>query len=195
MTAPTPALPPAGVRLDPNETPVEPRAVPSRGPGLGDRGMVGTMRSAHPHRLWPIGAAGLALIAALTSCNTTTSCTELSCDSEAIVTFPANAVTGAYDLVIDGEASMTTARCSDPAAPETADNPEGLSCDGQGFTLIGHPLADEREVLVTIIPLDGSPELSGLVRLEAIDEVTPNGPGCPPLCVIRNGRLTLADEG
>jgi hypothetical protein len=128
-------------------------------------------------------------------CGDSSACTELDCVSEAIVTFPAGLVSGPYDLVIEGQGQRATARCNDSAA-ETLDNPEGLACNAQGFTLEGHPLANEREVVVTVIPevvVEGEAEpgepVTEAVRLEAVDEVTPNGPDCPPLCVIRHGQL------
>lgn len=148
-----------------------------------------------PSRVGRVGAALLALLALplLPACTSASGCTEIGCNSEAIVTFSPNLVSGSYDLVIEGDEAMATARCSDPSAPETADNPEGLTCNGQGFTLDGHPLADEREVTVTVIPSDGSDPVEGLVRLEAIEERTPNGPDCPPICVVRNGLLSTPE--
>jgi hypothetical protein len=125
-------------------------------------------------------------------------CTEIACESEAIVTFPAGLVSGAFDLVLEGEGETATARCLDPSAPETADNPPGLTCNAQGFTLEGHPLANERELYVTVIPyVDGEPDepVSEAVRLDAVEEITPNGPDCPPLCVIRNGQLRTGTQG
>ncbi len=137
----------------------------------------------------------LPLALALGGCSTSpSSCTEIGCESEAVVTFPPSLISGGYDLVIEGDSAMATARCADPSAPETADNPVGLSCDSQGFTLQGHPLADEREVEVTIIPTDGSEATTGIIRLDAVDEITPNGRDCPPICVVRNGQLTVAES-
>jgi hypothetical protein len=123
-------------------------------------------------------------------CVGTSACTELGCSSEALVTFPAGLVSGAYDLVLEGETETVTARCLDPAAPETVDNPPELRCDAQGFMLDGHPLANERELVVTVIPDEGE-MVSEPVRLEAIMEITPNGPDCPPTCVERQGQLRV----
>lgn len=127
------------------------------------------------------------------ACGGETACTQLGCESEAVVTyaidlFPGE-ISGPYELVLEGEGETATARCLDPAAPETADNPAGLSCDAQGFSLVGHPLANERELVVTIALLETDETVTGPVRLEAVEEVTPNGPDCPPLCVVRNGQL------
>lgn len=130
----------------------------------------------------------------LAGCDAGSTCGTAECEPEAVVTFPAGLVAGAYDLVLEGEGETVTVRCLDPGAPETAENPAGIRCDAQGFTLEGHPLANERELVVTVIPLGGeepSDPVSEAVRLEAIEEVTPNGPGCPPLCVVRNGQLRL----
>lgn len=126
------------------------------------------------------------------ACGGETACTELDCQSEAIVTFPPSLFAAgptAYDLVLEGDTQTVTARCLDLGAPEAAENPEGLRCDAQGFSLVGHPLANERELVVTVLILETDEMISEPVRLEAIEEVTPNGPDCPPLCVIRNGQL------
>lgn len=123
-------------------------------------------------------------------CADGSACTEIGCEHEATVTFPAGLVTGAYTLVLEGERDTATARCLDPGNPETADNPVGLSCDGNGFVLEGLELANERELVVTVMPDDGDP-FSTTVRLEAVDELTPNGPDCPPVCFVRNGQVRL----
>ncbi|MCA9707066.1 MAG: hypothetical protein KDK70_14525 [Myxococcales bacterium] len=148
-------------------------------------------------RSWSHGAALALLGAALgsTGCSDTASCTEIGCESEAVVTFPAGVVTGPFDLVIEGSGMSVTLRCSDPGAPETADNPPGIRCDAQGFSIEGHPLADEREVAVAIIPTDGSEQIQGVVRMDAVEEITPNGPDCPPVCVVRNGQLRAPGQG
>lgn len=155
------------------------------------RGMLAAMLLRLGSRL--LGSVALVgLIAALgPACGGETACTQIGCESEAIVTFPPNLVMGPYDLVLEGETETATARCLDPSAPETADNPPGLTCDAQGFSLVGHPLANEREVVVTIVVLETGETTSEAVRLEAVEEVTPNGPDCPPLCVIRNGQVRL----
>jgi hypothetical protein len=155
--------------------------------------MLGPMPRVLP-RSYGCGALLVALAVLVPGCAGSSACTEIGCVSEAIVTFPPNLVTGAYDLVLEGEGETATARCLDPGAPETADNPEGLTCDAQGFTLVGHPLANQRELVVTVIPEEGE-EVSEPVRLDAIEEVTPNGPDCPPLCVIRNGQLRSGTGG
>ncbi|MCX4244635.1 hypothetical protein [Paraliomyxa miuraensis] len=135
----------------------------------------------------------LLLSTAGSGCASQAECSQASCESEAVVTFPADlfdgGLSGPFDLVIEGDGTTAIARCNDPSAPETADNPEGLACNGQGFTLDGHPLANEREVVVTIIRLETDEVVSESVRLDAIEEITPNGPDCPPLCVVRNGQL------
>lgn len=151
--------------------------------------MLGPMPRVSP-RAYRCGALLVILAVLGPGCAGSSACTEIGCTSEAIVTFPPNLVTGAYDLVLEGEGETATARCLDPGAPETAENPEGLTCNAQGFSLVGHPLANQREVVVTVIPDEGE-EVSEAVRLEAIEEVTPNGPDCPPLCVIRNGQLRI----
>ena len=119
------------------------------------------------------------------------SCTEAGCDHMATVTLPSGALSGAYDLLLEFEGMDTlSARCSDPAAPETADNPEGLACDGNTFTLEGTEAA-ARTVFVTITDPDTGDVLIPRteVRLEAVDELRPNGPDCPPVCFVRNGDL------
>ncbi len=140
-------------------------------------------------RLPRLGAFLVAIAVLVPSCDSSSECTEIGCVSEATVTFPPNFVSGAYDLVLQSGTEMATARCLDPGAPETAENPEGLTCDAGGFRLEGHPLASAREVVVTVIAVGAEEGVSEAVRLDAIEEVTPNGPDCPPLCVIRNGQV------
>ena len=124
-------------------------------------------------------------------------CTEIGCDHEAIVTFPAALVSGPYDLVLRTDTETATARCADPSAPETAENPEGLSCDLSGFTLTGHPLANARSVFVTIVRVEDDETLvdDTEVRLDAVGMEQPNGPDCEPTCFIRNGQLVVAEPG
>ena len=126
-------------------------------------------------RAWFRIAAGSLLAALLLpglGCADGSACTEIGCEHEATVTFPAGLVTGAYTLVLEGERDTATARCLDPGNPETADNPVGLSCDGNGFVLEGLELANERGLPVGI---DGSYQVqtdlgklldTGLVFLE-----------------------------
>lgn len=124
-------------------------------------------------------------------------CTEVGCEHEAVVTFPPALVEGPYDLVLRGEAETATARCADPGAPETADNPAGLTCDLSGFTLTGHPLANVRSVFVTVVRVeDGEMLVDDVeVRLDAVGMEQPNGPDCEPVCFIRNGQLLLPQPG
>ena len=107
------------------------------------------------------------------------------------MTFPAGTVSGPYDLTLTSGGSSETARCNDPTAPETNDNPEGLRCDLSGFTLEGHPFANERTLLVTITNVaDGMVLAQDVeVRLEAVEELYPNGEDCDPICFVRNGQL------
>ncbi len=125
-----------------------------------------------------------------TACTGTTTCTDAGCENEAVVTFPPSLVSGAYDLLLDGDMGSATIRCLDPGAPETQENPAGITCDAQGFTLLGHSLANARSLRVTIIPVDEDPVIENEeVRLEAVDERNPNGPDCPPTCFVRNGQV------
>lgn len=120
------------------------------------------------------------------------SCSLADCDHAATVTFPAGLAAGPYDLALAFDGGETlAARCADPGAPELADNPEGLTCDAGGFTLTGSA-AGNRTVRVTISDTDSGDVLvsAAEVRLEAVDELRPNGPDCAPVCFIRNGQLT-----
>lgn len=141
----------------------------------------------------------LSALLGVASCASSTACTQASCESMATVTYGSGLfpgpIAGPYDLVLEGEGDTATARCLDPSAPETADNPEGLTCDGQGFVLDAHPLAIERELTVTIVLLETDESITETVRLDAIEEITPNGPDCPPICVIRNGNIQPAGVG
>ncbi len=126
------------------------------------------------------------MVSLTTSCVGDTACTEVACEHEAVVTFPPGLVQGAYELRLDGSSQTAAARCVDPG--NAGDNPEGLTCDANGFSLVGHPLANDREITVTITPDDGDGVVAS-VRLEAVDEITPNGPDCPPICFVRNGQV------
>lgn len=145
--------------------------------------------SGSPRRLWLFTALGSML--AMVQCSADGECTELDCDNQAVVTFPAGLVSGAYDLIIASEGRMIGARCLDPSAPETGDNPPGLTCDANGYELIDDSLANSRSVMVTIIDVDSGDPLveQSEVILNAVGEEQPNGPDCPPTCYIRNGRL------
>jgi len=110
------------------------------------------------------------------------------------VTFPAGLLTAPYDLTLTpADGPPLSARCSDPGAPELADNAEGLTCSATGFELVGDA-ARSRSVRVTVTDADtGDVLIDGVeVRLDAVDEVQPNGPGCPPTCFVRNGQLAVA---
>jgi hypothetical protein len=124
-------------------------------------------------------------------------CTEIGCEHEAVVTLPPALVTGPYDLVLRSEGETASARCADPSAPETAENPEGLACDTSGFTLTGHSLANARSVFVTIVRIEDDETLvdDTEVRLDAVGMEQPNGPDCEPTCFVRNGQLVLTEPG
>ncbi len=128
------------------------------------------------------------------SCGGTAACTEAGCDHQAVVTYPSGLVTAAYDLTLSfASGPALSARCADPGAPELADNPEEVSCDLAGFELLGEP-AGQRTVSVQITDTaSGDAILAGVeVRLEAVDELRPNGPGCEPVCFVRNGQVSTA---
>lgn len=117
-------------------------------------------------------------------------CTELGCDNEATVTYPAGFVDGPYDLVLEGEFGSLQARCNDPTSPEAADNPPEVECDAASFRLVGHDLANARTLRVTIIDDVGNELAAGReVILNVVEESQPNGEGCPPICFVRTGRL------
>lgn len=126
-------------------------------------------------------------------CTTGLECTEAGCEHEAIVTYPPGLVSGPYDLVLQGDTETLMARCNDPSAPEAEQNPPELTCDSNGFTLIGGPLANERSVRLTLIDVQSEEARVADIEvfLDAVDEVYPNGPDCPPVCYIRNGQVLL----
>jgi hypothetical protein len=142
-------------------------------------------------RRWAL--AVLTAVAPLACSNT--ECTELGCDHEAVVTFPAGTIDGPYNLTLTADNSTATARCNDPTAPETNGNPEGVRCDLAGFELTGHPFANERTLLVTIQRVDDDMVVvqDAEVRLEAVEEMYPNGEDCEPVCFVRNGQLIVGD--
>ncbi|MEM6292962.1 MAG: hypothetical protein AAGA54_16930 [Myxococcota bacterium] len=135
-------------------------------------------------RLLAVASVSLLLV----SCDDTTACTEVGCENEAVVTFPAGLITGPYELTLSNGSQMETYICNDQSrAPE---NPEGVSCDAAGFELVGSVFAARSSVFVTIISETGDALLERReVTLQAVETVQPNGPDCEPTCVVRNGRV------
>lgn len=126
-----------------------------------------------------------------TGCAGSGQCTEATCEHEAVVTYPAGLLSGPYDLTLSfAGLPELTSRCSDPGAPELADNPEGVTCDLAGFQLTGE-IAGQRTVSVQLLDVpSGEVIVAGSeVRLEAVGESRPNGPDCDPVCFVRNGSL------
>ncbi len=130
-----------------------------------------------------------ALVAALLpGCGDSESCTEIDCDDEAVVTYPTGLVEGAYELTLSNGGTTETFFCNDPE--RTPENPPGISCDQNGFTLDGSDFAARSSVTVTIVDENEDVVVErSEVTLQAIETLQPNGPGCDPTCVIRNGRL------
>jgi hypothetical protein len=127
------------------------------------------------------------------SCGTSEACTEIGCDDEASVGFPLGLVEGPYDLVVSGDGGTITARCNDPDAPEAESNPPELECDSRGFTLVGHDLARTNDLVVGVtlvetgeVAVDDVP-----VLLSTVETQEPNGPGCPPVCYVREGSVPM----
>lgn len=120
-------------------------------------------------------------------------CMLLGCVDRTIVTLPGGLVSGPYDLVVMSLQETLTARCLDPGAPETMNNPPGLECDAAGFTLEDHPLARERSVRVTVVDVATDELLVDGVEVTTVvtEEMRPNGVGCPPTCYVRNGAVLL----
>jgi hypothetical protein len=137
-----------------------------------------------------IGLAWVVLLLGLVQCVSERECTLAECVHEAVVTYPAGLVTGAYDLVIASDRDTLTARCSDPTAPEAAENPEGLTCDGMGYVL-HDDAANTHSVHLTIIDVATGEVLVDQVEvvLATVEERYPNGPDCGGACYVRNGRL------
>jgi hypothetical protein len=139
-------------------------------------------------------ALPLLLSVAAASCSPS-DCTDLDCEHEAIVTFPAGLVDGPYNLTLQADNATQSARCNDPTAPETNDNPVGLRCDLAGFTLTDNDFANERTLLVSLQKVEGDEVVATdvEVRLEAVEELYPNGEDCDPVCFVRNGQLLLGN--
>ncbi len=124
-------------------------------------------------------------------------CSEITCGDRSVVTFPPGLIEGPYDLVITGPATTLQARCLQPAAPEAAENSPELKCDASSFEVTVEPGLSVRELGVTIIDVDSEVTLVAAVTVpvDAVDEETPNGPDCPPICFVRNGALIVPDGG
>ena len=133
----------------------------------------------------------LVAILGLVGCTGEQSCTEIGCDDDATITYPTGTVSGPYDLVVDTGTEMLTARCSDPGAPEVADNSPGLSCNASSFSVEG-PAAQGHSLRVTLTPVGMDAIFEGAeVLLSVVDERQPNGPDCPPTCFSRTGQLGI----
>ena len=136
-----------------------------------------------------------ALALSLAACaETGGDCTEIGCESEAIVTFDAT-ISEVYTLIIDYSSDVATARCNDPGSLLSQENPEWLNCNGAGFSYTG-VAADEGDLIVTIF-LDDSEQTpvcsNELVSMGVTEEgiIEPNGPDCLPICFERFGSLLL----
>ena len=142
--------------------------------------------------------AGLLLCLLPAACGgPSAACTEIDCDSEAVVTFDGT-ISEVYTLTIRYGGESATARCNDSGSLEAEDNPEWLNCGSTGFDYTG-PAADEGDIVVTLI-LDDAEETvlfsNELVTMSVTEDgiIEPNGPGCPPICFERNGQV-LGNEG
>ncbi len=133
-------------------------------------------------------AALACLTVIASSCSDTASCTEVDCNNEAVVTYPAGLVSGPYNLTLQTGGDMETYACNDPQT--AADLPPEVDCDGAGFELTDSPFGLRSTVTVTLTDPDENLIAGPLeVVLQAVETVQPNGPDCEPTCVIRNGRL------
>ncbi len=117
-------------------------------------------------------------------------CTELGCENSARVNY-GQLISGPYDLVILAEGETVMARCNDPDALETADNPDNLRCNANGFDVDGGLLAGASSMFITIIDVATGDALfqNNEVLLSVVGQNTPNGPDCDPICVDRAGSL------
>ncbi|HET6585243.1 MAG TPA: hypothetical protein VFG69_17415, partial [Nannocystaceae bacterium] len=139
-------------------------------------------------------SAGLVVLAPVAgaACGTE-ECTAFECSDRAIVSYPADLVDGAYDLVIESDLGSVQSRCLAAAPPEGPENSPGLSCDKEGFQLDDTVVASAREIRVTITDVDTGDVLAAgeRVDLDVVAEDEPNGPGCSPVCYERNGQLLV----
>ena len=120
-------------------------------------------------------------------------CTEIGCFDQSVVSLPPGLIEGPYDIEITGTPTPLQARCLQPAAPEAEDNSPEIECSGTTFELNVSPGTSVREIRVTITDVDTEEVLAAgvVVALDAVDEQTPNGPDCPPICFVRNGALVV----
>lgn len=120
-------------------------------------------------------------------------CTEIGCYDQSVVSLPPGLVEGPYDIEITGFATPLHARCLQPAAPEAAENSPEVECSQSTFEINVAPGTSVREIQVTITDVDTEDVLASnvVVALDAVDESTPNGPDCPPICFVRNGALVV----
>jgi hypothetical protein len=134
----------------------------------------------------------LAIVSLLVAC-ADDECTLIGCYDQSIVSLPAGLVEGPYDILITGTPTPLQARCLQPASPEAAENSPEIECSTTTFELNVAPGTSVREIQVTITDVDTEEVLAAdvVVALDAVDESTPNGPDCPPICFVRNGALVV----
>ena len=106
-------------------------------------------------------------------------CTEIGCESEAVVTFDGS-ISAIYWLTIDYGSQSATARCNDAGSLESQDNPEWLDCSTTGFEFTG-AAADESDIVVTIVLDDPDQTVvfsNELVSMGVTEDgiIEPNGP-------------------
>lgn len=141
--------------------------------------------------LFRVSYALLAILV-VSACGGGTACTEIACENTATVTYPSGLITGtgAYTLMLTRGGTTQVAMCNDPEGG--ADNPVGLTCTTTGFELDGHAFAAARSLIVTIFVDEETVVSEQEVILQAVETLLPNGEGCDPTCVVRNGRVLEA---
>lgn len=133
-------------------------------------------------------------------------CKEAGCAGWTKVTY-ARPIQGAYELRVSTRGLAVSTRCpqSLQGAQPVGAQQARLGCDEQSFEVAvargpdgatkygSHaPDADPIEFRIEVTPLlPGSVASVGEARVQIVETVQPNGPGCSPTCRGRQGRVTL----
>ncbi|MFO7561266.1 MAG: hypothetical protein R6X02_01380 [Enhygromyxa sp.] len=133
-----------------------------------------------------------ALLAALlvfSGCGGSFTCTEIGCDSVAVVDYGDVVVNEPYALNINIGGQLTSVVCLSND-PDDEPLPEWLRCDAGGFEITGE-LADNTTVTVAVVPLSTNEVVipNVLVPLTVEEVLRPNGPDCEPVCYRRTGTV------
>lgn len=116
-------------------------------------------------------------------------CTEIGCESLAVVDYGGIIVNEPYALNINVGGQLTSVVCLSND-PDDEPLPEWLSCDAGGFEITGE-MAENSTITVAVVPLSTGEAVipNALVPLTVEQVLRPNGDDCEPVCYRRVGAV------